>query len=169
MATVIRRQTRYLQPVSSSAPSCWAFLAWLSLPSSLFYHRSRFLHPRLPPLQSHCPPHRCQSHLQQRHRGDSGGWGFPTHQTEERLTCWIIFGFGQLVVRLLAAKWDEDKTRVQVSFALILALVEVQSRWRPQGFGQDSPVILWVLWALEFGLMRGRVHLLWLTVAILLI
>lgn len=48
-------------------------------------------------------------------------------------------------------------------FACIPAAVEVWS------FGQDSPVILRVLGALEFGLVRGRVHLLWLTVAILLI
>lgn len=45
-----------------------------------------------------------------------------------RLTCWIIFGFGQLVVRLLAA---EEKTS-----EVILALMEVHSWGGPQGFAR---------------------------------
>lgn len=43
-----------------------------------------------------------------------------------RLTCWIIFGFGQLVIRLLAATWDGGRTRVNALIAF---------DWVAQGVG----------------------------------
>lgn len=70
---LMKTETHYLQPVSSWVPSFRAFLAWLSSPSSLSYHRSRCLRLRLLPLQTRCLPHHCQSHLQQRHGGTWSG------------------------------------------------------------------------------------------------
>lgn len=109
----------YLRPVSSLAPSCWASPPWLSSPFSLFFLHSRFLRLHLPPLRSHCLLHHCQSHLPHWHRGN---WGSPlfcltkrqnkrSHlkQKMDELTCWIVFGFGELVVRLLAATKIETR------------------------------------------------------------
>lgn len=113
----------YLRPVSSLAPSCWASPPWLSLPFSLFSLHSRFLRPHPPPLQSHCLLHRCQSHLPHWHRGISGSPLFcltewqnqrsALEQKVDELTCWIVFGFGELVVRLLTATEIETRRSLE--------------------------------------------------------
>lgn len=114
-----QRSDGYLRPVSSLAPSCWASPPWLSLPFSLFFLHSRFPRLHRPPLRSHCLLHRCQSHLPHWHKRELRISAVLSHQVavqtpspraggekkkkKDELTCWVVFGFGELVVRLLAA------------------------------------------------------------------
>lgn len=104
------KPSSYLQAVSSWVLSCWASLAWPSSPSSLFSPHSRSLHLHPLPLQIHCLRH-YRSHLLGSYEWtfNARAIHFPTscivqYQSQRPpLTCWVIFGFGELFIGLLTA------------------------------------------------------------------
>ena len=116
----------YLQPVFSLALSWRASPPWASFPFSLSFLHSRFLHLHPPPLQIHFLPPRCQSLLKPWNRGKSVSWSVATNkspvvfteclsqppclnQKTNGLTCWIIFGFRGLFIRLLTGTKNRQK------------------------------------------------------------